>query len=1493
MPFNHSLSSENPEDNDELLTLLSELNDNISKMSLGFTGFSVDIISMLKHTTKANNSKKPNTKTSKTSKTNGNTNNSVNNKQEETPSDNYDLMGTFATIIDVASSRGVKLPNIKTILSSKTGTKKMTNILKQLQSKPVLDDGGSSEKTTFGGVDSVLNLNLNFGGDIQTFNDNFAMAFKVISPFIQTMGVLGTAINDNKNAITSVNGFLTSTSKIFELFSDDYNNKYDNFVLAVNKPVGKYFEKYIEQFGVNLSKQLNNKAIDANVQSISKMINIFKSFSKDLLKSYPYFVAGMKLPYAIKLSKFISTFDSGLSKEINNKTIDKNFNTVSQLTSTLDSFGGDLVKNYPYFLIAMNLPYAFFIGQFVNKISEQIKVSMDNKKVDASLGNVSNFFGLIETISTQMLKSYFKLLAISILNPIKPLINILKDMQKVSSYMDNETILKMPEYGSSIKSYMDSIYMAFDTKKSVNLLISTLIFSKLVNPLNDGVEKIIGMFKTIDDNFQGKQWELDSKTGMYIAVSGFITSLTLLGTAIGNLKRNVKNTKSISGSLNLFITNISFILKRVSKESILYKTGLYTLTSTLKGFGHAIIMAGAALLFIPAAMTTLLFIPIMAKIFSKLGSGKNLKTYKMSKMSVGWIAKGLIQLSFAFVIMSLAANFIKPKNMLAMIFLTGVVVGMFALLGRAGKEIKRGAKSLSAVALSMLFFGVTLLLFNFIMTKVGIKNVLMGALVIGIFGVLFALLGVLDSTTGFLKKGAIGLAAISLSLILFSIGLLIFDKAIGSWTWEKFGMMMAILVGVSGVAIGLGALMTTGLPILGAVALGLIGVALIVFGIGVMVLSKSIEGWDKEKVELTGSVIWGIGKSFLMIGAVAPLVILGAVASILMGIGLLVLSAGLSVMSKIPVISGEQIFSFAKAVGSVVAIFTAIGLAAPILLITMPVIAGMGLSLIILSKGLKEMENITNLDIDFVKFENIITALGRSFAAVGAVGREGSGLLKNLGPLALIGPNDVSAGIKSVKHSAQALESISTGLRMFARVAESLNLEATKVDGIWIPATGSIGEKMAVVLGVISNAFAEIGKSKNDGKSLIKSIFGADFKKSDVENGINSVMDAGKSLSSVADGIQQFTEKTSNMDLSENSPIIGNMVRVVGAIHNVFSKIGGDSKGSLFKSIFGADFSKSNTQKGIEAVKGIGKELSDIGNSLTVYEKMTNVQKSTKAVEKVLGSLVMSLNNVFNKKDIDLDDVVDGTEQLIDISKNLTKVGANYSAFITNLDGLANWDTNFNNFKMLLYKSMVRFAAIGGNKKAWAKVYSSLSDEPFSKKEYKRGAKNLNIIGEGLVDFSSYIEKSKFLSMDMGNLDKILKFTIDMSKQLDPLEKIAESFKTIADSLVKYIDFTLFTAENPTNIVDNVDYLDKNKVKINSDSLDNNNRLKNKLISPEKQSKTTNTVEKNTVINNNNTNNNGVDKMMTKLMEMSATQTSLMLKMVDALEDIEHNTKLN
>jgi hypothetical protein len=224
-----------------------------------------------------------------------------------------------------------------------------------------------------------------------------------------------------------------------------------------------------------------------------------------------------------------------------------------------------------------------------------------------------------------------------------------------------------------------------------------------------------------------------------------------------------------------------------------------------------------------------------------------------------------------------------------------VIIGLMLLLSKAKNTIIKGGMSVLLLSVSILVLSLAIGLMAVVGEKV-IENIggigLTLGIIIAIIGV-YAVIGI-PAVAAFVGLGAVVMAVVAASILVFSVGLLILVGVSKIVEWEDLGKMAAIITSIGFAVALLGPL--SPFIILGSAAMLTLGAALLVFMIpllmfaGVIKLFKSIDAETEDIVRpiaLMGDLISAV---FQHIGFKALLIPIAT--SIMLSLLPLVLSVG-------------------------------------------------------------------------------------------------------------------------------------------------------------------------------------------------------------------------------------------------------------------------------------------------------------------------------------------------------------------------------------------------------------------------------------------------------------------------------------------------------------------------------------------------------------------------------------------------------------------------
>jgi hypothetical protein len=606
----------------------------------------------------------------------------------------------------------------------------------------------------------------------------------------------------------------------------------------------------------------------------------------------------------------------------------------------------------------------------------------------------------------------------------------------------------------------------------------------------------------------------------------------------------------------------------------------------------------------------------------------------------------------------------------------------------------------------------------------------------------------------------------------------------------------------------------------GVIALALIGPALVLFALSVVAFSAII-GSDPTVYITPLLIIGGIAIIFTLIGKQAMNIALGALVFAAIGLSLFVFNLGyIPFIETIRTLTPADLITQAGvlaafglgSVGLGLAIAATGGAAflAPLLY------AAAGVSLIALAEGLKSMKSVS---FDQSDAENLGFTLGAVAMAFSGVNPE-EGLFKNIGNVftKVVQAGAGVAGAAFYTAAGISLLTLSKGLTAFKEI------KFTEEDS----------KELALSLSAITTGFALAGGAEQvPSTSAFGQLFG--FKANVVQEGIKAVMNAGKALKSVADGLIAF-QGLINQNVKFGEPdaegryeegTLGYAItNTLGFVQSAFASIGreGDETDT---GLFGAlGFKQNIVKKGIQAVRGAGTELTNIANGLKTFQGLVESQLDFSPEGNLAKAVSQSLTFIG-----DAFSVIGGQKQetsWLGFKWDENKVAAGVKAVRgagTELTNIANGLKTFqglveNNIDFSKGGSLARavsqsitfvgeaFAAIGGQKQktGWFVFKWDQNKVNAGIKAVKGAGTELNNIATGLTKFDG-IEDPEALGKKISTLftsmstaftslyatdpkinDKMSKVATFVTKVGDQamkgaLQKAADGFQGIADAI--------------------------------------------------------------------------------------------------------------
>lgn len=288
-------------------------------------------------------------------------------------------------------------------------------------------------------------------------------------------------------------------------------------------------------------------------------------------------------------------------------------------------------------------------------------------------------------------------------------------------------------------------------------------------------------------------------------------------------------------------------------------------------------------------LVTILFVTLAIFVYVLLG--KMSKYIDDGNKTMLLVAGTLVILSMTVLLWALTGELIAEewKNILITVAFVTLAIFVFTLLGFLNKFIGDGNKSMLLIALTLVVLSLTVLLWAEIGQTVidnWLQVLVVGSFVIVCIGILL----LLGRMTRDMMKGAVALLVMAVGLVLLSsaaalmtdVGNLILDN------WKAIFIMTAFIVLTVGIFAIIGIPAVAAFVALGAAVLLLMGAALLVFSISALIMVGVAKLLEMEDVTKIMSLISGLGVAVASLGILMPLIVLGSIAMGILGAALII-----------------------------------------------------------------------------------------------------------------------------------------------------------------------------------------------------------------------------------------------------------------------------------------------------------------------------------------------------------------------------------------------------------------------------------------------------------------------------------------------------------------------------------------------------------------------------------------------------------------------------
>lgn len=924
---------------------------------------------------------------------------------------------------------------------------------------------------------------------------------------------------------------------------------------------------------------------------------------------------GSEPAFATKLDAVVTRIDSLLDRLGGTASGGTGFDDAILKTLSMDitGFGKSLMMAVPYF--SQVRPYIPVIADTVN----QLVIELGKSVKELSPDDAKKFSGI-----TAIMGADFKKFSISLAGSITHFKIASPFMGSITSSLSKfvkgfaDGVLKSITIEEAEKIGKIMSLFSVDFHKFASNIASSVPYLKIMQPfmgfvgdtIGQMIAKIVNGIKSqVDTNDIGEIGEFMQKFSN--SLLKFVTSLALVGPLA---------IIAIPGilAMSIVLPLVGRMIRSLGSNAEQIETGTSTINKmsiSLLGFAASLALTGLIVGAIGAkgiGMVAITAITMGLIALEYYIIGKNDTNINKGSLSVLGIAVTLFLFSASMGLSSrMIGDFGSILKVTGALALTALV---YAIAGKFASDILMGALSFAAIGISM-----WLLFYPLSQMGDALKRnpsiIWQLPTLLGALGVVYGIAGV---GFEFILLGALAMGAIGASLWVIGKGL----QSILSMppiTQEKAeGIKMAIKAVVTGFAesfsdVSLTDALTLPLKI---PLIGLMGLSLGSLGWGLGKFKENANNWGPEDTKIVSSTISGLSKAFALAGS----------------------TEGMETIFGFPVGSNsvERGVESTRYMGD-----------------TLSSLANGILKWKTMNLGEEEMQKIV------ANISRVLNVIPFVFADIGQ--REKSSKKNKISffGMSISDPfekGDVSAGIKSVKDLGRTLIDLADGI-----IAWQPGGKMKVTPAISKQIVANISSFMAT----IPTAFATIGRSE---KGTMPSYFGIKIGKGDIEKGIHSVKDLGKTLLDMHHGLEAWMPGGKNeITPAKSKIIVENVSSFLAAIPASFAAIGKMEKGSMTH-FLGMRFGKGDIEKGVKVIAGMSPQLEAIANVAKQFNTGQNVAKNiTDTIDALIGGSVKVMQfGLANVEDKSFDNVIEQWERFTNLSRpidafakamgNLTKV---------------------------------------------------------------------------------------------------------------------------------------------------------------------------------------------------------------------------------------------
>lgn len=472
--------------------------------------------------------------------------------------------------------------------------------------------------------------------------------------------------------------------------------------------------------------------------------------------------------------------------------------------------------------------------------------------LDVVLGffNIINLLKTLPFINPVSVWVKFKIVNLCFNLIQKELVNIANSIKTNKDLFNPTDIEKTFDGILKLTASINIMFRKISEIGTVKNLISIYIAKKVITLLfgkDKNLGGIIGDLVTklnkisIDDDVQKRITKLENTIKSITNIAKSLAILSLLAVPI------------LLSIISIFMLKIFIeVFVRLFNKDLVEKLnnsqlGILELSKTILILSTSILLLALTGVLVTESWTSFAmvgaFVGLVLVFFFVLGFGMQLLKDKFKVHdNIIYLGATIALLSVSVILLAFAGQIITDEweNIWKVGTFLLITIGAFFLLSIMGEQIEKGSKEFLKMALTIVVLSASVIILTFVAKLISASWEQIGMLATVVFALIGAL-WLIGTLSEQINKGSYTLILLSVTLILFGIAITILSKSLENLSWENFGKMCAIIGAMIAFAVGLGIPAVAALALLGIVVLTALATTTIMFAVAIKIICDSIK----------------------------------------------------------------------------------------------------------------------------------------------------------------------------------------------------------------------------------------------------------------------------------------------------------------------------------------------------------------------------------------------------------------------------------------------------------------------------------------------------------------------------------------------------------------------------------------------------------------------------------------------------------------------------